>query len=183
MGFLFAACFVFCIFFLRDVFLLGSAREQAGRKLAIYSLTTLCYLLAAVRIASSLPASRAVELLRSPVVCALTLGMHAAMWWAAVWFKRRAAGGRMWMIALAPAPMLILSVLAAGHNAAGLLGISSASGAGVIVSLAWIGLVLLAVAGFRAAYRGWKDDEFVGDLAVIAGWTGLWILPLTQAVA
>ena len=87
------------------------------------------------------------------------------------------------MIALAPAPMLILSVLAASHNAAGLLGISSASGAGVIVSLAWIGLVLLAVAGFRAAYLGWKDDEFVGDLAVIAGWTGLWILPLTQAVA
>src|ERR1700682_1073763 len=93
MGYLFAAGFVFCIFFLRDVFLLGSAREQVGRKLAIYSLTTLCYLLAATRIASSLSEGRAIELLRSPVVCVLTLGIHAGMWWVAVRFKRRPGGG------------------------------------------------------------------------------------------
>jgi uncharacterized membrane protein len=182
MGVLFAAGFVFCIFFLRDVFLLGSTREQVGRKLAIYSLATLCYLLAAVRIASSLSEARALELLRSPVVCVLTLGIHAGMWWAAVRLKRRPGGG-MWTIAIAPAPMLILAVVAASHHAARVLGNVGTFGAGAIVSVVWIGLVLTAVAGFRAAYRGWADDDFVGDLAVIAGWTGLWILPLTRAIS
>ena len=79
----------------------------------------------------------------------------------------------MWIIALAPAPMLILSVVTVARGSVDVLR------AGLIVSAVWIGLVLVGVLAFRVLYRGWRDDAFVGDLAVIAGWTGIWILPLS----
>src|SRR5690349_6773791 len=100
MGLLFCTCVVLCIFFARDVFLFGSAREQVGRKLAIYFITTSFYLLAAVALTSSISASRAAELLSSPAIWAPALGMHGILWWAAVWLKRRPDRDSLWIIAL-----------------------------------------------------------------------------------
>jgi hypothetical protein len=182
MGIPFCTCVVLCIFFVRDVFLLGSAVEQVRRKLAIYFVTTSFYLVAAISLASSLSSNRAAELLSSAAIWAPALGIHGILWCAAVWLKRRPDRDAMWVIALVPAPMLILAVVAVSHYAAPILGSLDGFHTGLALSAAWLGLVLLGVLGFRALYRGWKDDAFVGDLAVIAGWTGIWILPLSGVV-
>jgi len=182
MGLLICAGIVLCIFFLRDVFLFGSTREHVFRKLALYTVLTSFYLLAAMRTAYSLPEGRAAELLRSPWIWVLTLLMHIGLWRAAIWFRRRPMREGMWVIALAPAPMLILSILAVTHYLADGTGSSNPSSAGVIAAAVWIAIVLLGVIGFRRAYRGWEDDAFVADLAEIASWTGIGILPFTGVV-
>jgi hypothetical protein len=173
MGVLFCIFVVLCIFFVRDVFLLGSTLERAGRKLALYSIATSLYLFAAVALISSLPASRAAELLRSSAIWVPALAIHGILLCAAVWLRRRPHRDAMWIITLTPAPVLVISVVIAAHGSSDVLR------AGLILSATWLGAVLVGVLAFRALYQGWRDDALVGDLAVIAGWTGIWILPLS----
>jgi hypothetical protein len=180
MGLLISACSVLCIFFLRDVFLLGSNQEHVFRKLGLYFALMSFYLPAAMRTVYSFPESQALSLLGSPWIWTVTLVMHAGLWWAAVWFKRRPNGrDRMWLIAVVPAPMLILSVIATSHRLSGIMGSSSAFNVGMIASAAWIALVLIGVVAFRTFYSGWEDWGWAADLAAIASWTGIGILPFT----
>jgi len=166
------------LFFLRDVFLLGSASERVRLKLLVYAIATSVYLATAVVVTASLTEARAAESIKSPAIWVPSLGMHAVLCLAAVWFKRRFTDS-MWLIALAPAPVLILAIVAASRGAARLFVNLSGFQAGLMVSFGWIALVCAGALGFRACYRGWKDDGFVGDLAMIASWTGIWIIPLS----
>jgi hypothetical protein len=51
----------------------------------------------------------------------------------------------MWLIAMVPAPMLILSVIATSHRLSGIIGSPSAFNIGMIASATWIALVLVGV--------------------------------------
>jgi hypothetical protein len=180
MGLLISACSVLSIFFLRDVFLLGSNQEHVLRKLTLYFTLMSFYLSAAVRTVYSFPEGQALSLLRSPWIWAVTLVMHAGLWWAASWFKRRPSGrNRMWLIAVVPAPMLIFSLIAASHRLSGIMGSPSALNVGMIASATWVTFVLIGVVAFRAFYRGWEDWGWAADLSAIASWTGIGILPFT----
>ena len=173
-------CFTIMImFYMRDVFLFGSTRERVLPKLLVYVALTSLYLSVAMVTLGSLPQGSALTFLRSRWVWALTLITHVGLWRLAVWFKRRPIREGMWTIALAPAPMFILSLILASQGIAALSGGSSVVTFGLILSSAWILLVLLGVTGFRIAYGNWRDDGFVADLADIASWTGLCIVPFT----
>jgi hypothetical protein len=170
MGLLICAFIVLCLFFLRDVFVLGAKQEHAFLKLALYSLLMAVYLLSATRAVYALPDGRALVLLRSPWIWGATILVHAGLWRAAVWIKRRSNGrNAIWLLAIVPAPMLILSILVVGHHLS----------FGWIASAAWIVCVWAGVLAFRATYRGWEDWDCVSDVAQIASWTGIGILPFT----
>ena len=68
MGLVICASCVLCLFFLRDVFILGSKQEHVPRKLLLYAILMSLYLPGVTVIAYSLPEQRAIELLRSPWV-------------------------------------------------------------------------------------------------------------------
>jgi hypothetical protein len=177
MGLLICACSVICLFLLRDVFILGSKQELAFRKLALYAILISIYLLAAMRISHSLAEGRALALLHSPWIWAVTLGMHAGLWWAAAKSKRRPnSRNRIWWIAMVPAPMFILSITAISHQLSGFLEGWNTSTVAVIVWFAWIALVLNGVLVFRKFYREWEDWDLVADVAEITSWTGIGIL-------
>jgi hypothetical protein len=182
MGLLISACGVLCLFFLRDVFILGSKQDLAFRKLALYSILISIYLLAAMRISHSLAEGRAVALLHSPWIWGVTLGTHAALWWAAAWSKRLPNGGdRIWWIAMVPAPMLILSLTAISHQLSGILDGSNTFTVAIFVWAAWMTLVLTGALVFRRVYREWEDWDLVADVAEIASWTGIGILSFSGA--
>jgi hypothetical protein len=75
--------------------------------------------------------------------------------------------------------MLILSILAMSHLMATASATTNPWSTGLIAAAVWIAILLLGVIGFRWAYQGWEDDAFVADLAEIASWTGIGILPFT----
>jgi len=179
MGVLFGCFIIVSLFLLRDVFLFGSTREHVSSKLVIYSILTSIYVIASMWVVSSFPHTSAIELLKSPRVWTLTLAIHVVLWRLTVWFKHKPIRDGIWIISLAPAPMLILSLVVLGHGLEEFIGISDAFTLGVVASAVWILCVSFAVIGFRAAYRGWEDQAFVADLAEIASWTGLGILPFT----
>jgi predicted transporter len=138
------------------------------------------YLTATMRTVYSFPESQALSLVGSPWIWAGTLVMHAGLWWAAAWFKRQPDGrDRMWLIAMVPAPMLILSVIATSHRLSEIIGSPSAFNIGMIASATWIALVLVGVVAFRTFYHGWEDWAWAADLAAIASWTAIGILPFT----
>lgn len=177
MGLLICACSVICLFLLRDVFILGSKQELAFRKLALYAILISIYLLVAMRISHSLAEGRALALLHSPWIWAVTLGMHAGLWWAAAKSKRRPnSRDRIWWIAMVPAPMFSLSITAISHQLSGFLEGWNTFTVAVIVWFAWIALVLNGVLVFRKFYREWEDWDLVADVAEITSWTGIGIL-------
>lgn len=178
MGLLIGACGVIFLFLLRDVFILGSKQELAFRKVALYAIVMSIYLLAAMRISHSLAEDRAFALLHSPWFWAVTLGMHAGLWWAAARSRRRPHGGDwMWWIALVPAPMFVLSITAISHRLSGML--DGWNTLAVIVWAAWMTLVLTGVLVFRTVYREWEDWDLVADVAAIASWTGIGVVSFT----
>ena len=173
-----AYCVIF-LFLLRDVFILGSKQELAFRKLALYAILISIYLLAAMRVSHSLE-GRAFALLHSPWIWAVTLGMHAGLWWTAARSKRRANGRDwIWWIVMVPAPMFILSIIAIDHKLSGILGGGNTFAVAVIVWAGWMTLVLSGVLVFRMVYRDWEDWDLVADVAEIASWTGIGILSFT----
>jgi hypothetical protein len=180
MGLLICAFIVLCLFFLRDVFVFGANQEHASRRLVLYSILMAVYLLSATRAVYALPDGRALSLLRSPWIWGGTLLVHAGLWRAAVWIKRRSNGrNAIWLLAIVPAPMLILSLLVVSHRLSGLLDRSDTLTFGWIASAVWIVCVWVGVMAFRVAYRGWEDWDCVSDVAQIASWTGIGILPFT----
>jgi hypothetical protein len=182
MGLLISACGVIFLFMLRDVFILGLKQKHASRKLIVYTVWSAIYLFAAIRMASSFSESRAAGLLRSPWIWGVTLLTHACLWWAAARLKRTEAGDGMWWIAIVPAPMLILSIVAVSRHLSEIIDGWSALTSGFIVSAAWIAAVIAGVLLFRRSYREWEDRDCVGDVAEIASWTGIGILPFTGVV-
>src|ERR1700730_9283779 len=113
MELLICAFVVLILFFVRDVFLFGSTYDHLSPKVGLYCGLTLFYFLVALRIWHSLAPEEAMNLVRSRRVWLLTLLMHAALWFVASWFKRRPQpSNKMWIMAVAPAPMLILAVVA-----------------------------------------------------------------------
>jgi hypothetical protein len=179
MGLVIGACGVIFLFLLRDVFILGSKQELVFRKLALYAILISIYLLAAMRISHSMAEGRALALLHSPWFWAVTLGMHAGLWWAAARSKRSSHGGDwIWWIALVPAPMFILSVTAISHRLSGIFEGSNALTIAVVWA-AWMTLVLTGVLVFRMVYREWEDWDLVADVAAIASWTGIGVVSFT----
>jgi NADH:ubiquinone oxidoreductase subunit H len=74
---------------MRDLFLLGSTQNHVYAKLTVYSILMSLYLVAATSVESLVSRWQADQLLRSPWVWGITLGVHILLWRAAVWFKRR----------------------------------------------------------------------------------------------
>jgi hypothetical protein len=179
MGVLIGAGGVIFLFLLRDVFILGSKQELVFRKLTLYAILISIYLLAAMRISQSMAEGRALALLHSPWFWAVTLGMHAGLWWAAARSKRSPHGGDwIWWIALVPAPMFILSITAISHRLSGIFdGWNTLTIA--VVWAAWMTLVLTGVLVFRTVYREWEDWDLVADVAAIASWTGIGVVSFT----
>jgi|ERR1051326_1241302 hypothetical protein len=180
MGLLICAFIVMCLFFVRDVFTLGAKQDLASAKLALYSTLMAVYLLSAARTVYALPEGKALTLLRSPWIWGTTLLIHAGLWRAAVWIKRRSNGrNAIWLVTIVPAPMLILSLLVVSHRLAGRLDYADTLTFAWIASGVWIAAVWAGVLAFRAAYRGWEDWDCVSDVAQFASWTGIGILPFT----
>ena len=178
MGFVICSSCVLCLFFLRDVFILGSKQEHVPRKLLLYAILMSLYLPGVTVIAYSLPEHRAIELLRSPWVWMTVLAIHVAQWRFAAWVKHgRHHKDRMWLTIIAPAPMFLLSTIVFSQGIAGQGDRAGALIAGLIVFGAWTASVLAGVLAFRLVYRGWEDWDCVADVAEIASWTGLGILP------
>jgi hypothetical protein len=75
--------------------------------------------------------------------------------------------------------MLILALVGASHRLNEIMGGSSVYTMGSIISAAWVACVAIGTICFRLAYRGWQNEAFVADLAEIASWTGVGILPFT----
>lgn len=178
MGLLICSSCVLCLFFLRDVFILGSRQKHVPGKLLLYALLMSLYLPGATAIAYSLPDQRAIELLRSPWVWMTFLAIHVAQWRFAVRVKHGVHHkDRMWLTIIAPAPMFLLSSVIFSHGIASR--VTSAGGliAGLIVFAVWTGSVLAGVLAFRLVYRGWEDWDCVAEVAEITSWTGVGILP------
>jgi hypothetical protein len=183
MGLLISACGVLALFMLRDIFILGSKQELVSRKLAVYLVLTSAYLLCAIRIASSFPEGRSAVLLRSPWIWGMTLMVHAGLWWVSARLKRVSDGSDwMWLIAVVPAPMLILSIIAVTHRLSVMMNGWNLFTSGVIIWSGWVVSVLSGVLAFRTVYREWEDRDCVGNVAEIASWTGIGILPFAGIV-
>ena len=113
----------------------------------------------------------------------LTLVMHLVLWLAATWLRDQPHGsGYMWIIAMVPAPMFLLAIIASSHRLSEIADSPNAFGVGVIVSAAWLVSVLTGTIVFRAVYQGWEDWGCVADMAEIASWTGIGILPFTGVI-
>ena len=181
MGLLICASIVLCIFFVRDVFALGAKQDRPFTKLTIYSLLLGIYILVTWRSVFSLPAGRAPALLQSPWIWGSTLLIHFVLWRTAVWIRnsRSSRPNATWLITVIPAPLLLLSTLVAGRWLLGLFDVIDMRASGWIVAGIWIAGVWVAVLGFRAVYRGWDDWDCVSDVAQVASWTGIGILPFT----
>jgi hypothetical protein len=178
MGLLICSCCVLALFFLRDVFILGSKQKHFLGKLLLYIILMSLYLEAAMRIAYSLPQQRALNLLSAPFVWTGVLAMHLGLWRFAAWMKRVPHGkGRMWLTVIAPAPMFLLSAIVVSHRIVGVVDSSGVLTAGLIASAIWTMLVLAGVLAFRLVYCGWEDWDCVADVVAITSWTGIGILP------
>jgi|CZKS01.1.fsa_nt_gi hypothetical protein len=178
MGLVICSSCVLCLFFLRDVFILGSKQEHVPGKLLLYAILMSLYLPGVTVIAYSLPEQRAIELLRSPWVWVTVLAIHIAQWRFAAWVKHALHHkDRMWLTIIAPAPMFLLSTIVFSHGIAGQGDSAGALIAGLIVFAVWTASVLAGVLAFRLVYRGWEDWDCVADVAEITSWTGLGILP------
>jgi hypothetical protein len=178
MGLVICSSCVLCLFFLRDVFILGSKQEHVLGKLLLYALLMSLYLPGATVIAYSLPAQRAIELLRSPWVWMTFLAIHVAQWRFAAWVKHgRHHKDRMWLTIVAPAPMFLLSTVIFSDGIAAKVDSAGGLIAGLIVFAVWTASVLAGVLVFRLVYRGWEDWDCVAEVAEITSWTGVGILP------
>jgi len=103
-----------------------------------------------------------------------------ALWFGASWFKRRPeSDAKMWIMAVAPAPMLILAIVAFSQRLTLLLGDANGLVVGSVASTVWVTSVLAGVVIFRRGTRGREDVDFAATLAEIASWTGIGILPFT----
>jgi hypothetical protein len=181
MGLLICSCCVLSLFFLRDVFILGSKQEHFLGKLLLYAVIMSLYLPGATVIAYSLPEQRAIELLRSPWVWMTVLAIHVAQWRFAAWVKHGLHHkDRMWLTIIAPAPMFWLSTIVFSRGIAGRVEIAGAFIVGFIVFAVWTASVLAGVLAFRSVYRGWEDWDCVAEVAEITSWTGLGILPFAS---
>jgi hypothetical protein len=180
MGLLICAGCVLSLFFLRDVFILGSKQEQVPLKLLLYAILISLYLAGAIGFAYSLPEQRELELLRSRWVWVGVLALHVGLWRFAEQLKRGPQGKRrLWLTIVTPAPMFLLSAVVVSRHIAGTAESSQGLAIGSVASIAWIALVLTGVLAFRVAYRGWEDWDCVADVTAIASWTGFGILPFT----
>jgi hypothetical protein len=178
MGLVICSSCVLCLFFLRDVFILGSRQKHVPAKLLLYVLLMSLYLPGATVIASSLPDQRAILLLRSPWVWITFLAIHLAQWRFAAWVKHGLHHkDRMWLTIIAPAPMFLLSTIVFSHGIAGKGDSAGALVVGLIVFAVWTVSVLAGVLAFRLVYRGWEDWDCVAEVAEITSWTGVGILP------
>src|SRR5204863_4615308 len=98
----------------------------------------------------------------------------------ASWFKRHPQSDtKMWIMAVAPAPMLILAMVAFSQRLTLLLGDVNGLVVGSVVSTIWVKSVLAGVVVFRRGEGGREDVDFAATLAEIASWTGIGILPFT----
>ena len=182
MGLLISVCGILSIFMLRDVFILGLKQELVSRKLLLYLVLISAYIFAAIRMAYSLPEGSAGVLLRSSAICGVTVMLHVCLWWASARFRRVPEGRDwLWLIAVAPAPMLILSIIAITRNLSVLLGWNILE-SGLVVWAGWIVSFSIGVLAFRSVYREWEDQDCVGNIAEIASWTGIGILPVAGIV-
>jgi hypothetical protein len=178
MGLLICALVVLSLFFVRDVFTLGAKQNHAFGKLVLYSILMAAYFLSAAQIVYALPEGSALVLLRSPWIWGTTLLIHAGLWQAALWIRRRTNGrDAIWVVPIVPAPMLILSLLVVSHRLSVRLGYADALTFGWIASAGWIAGIWAGVLVFRAVYREWDDWDCVSDVAQFASWTGIGILP------
>ena len=180
MGLLICAGCVLSLFFLRDVFILGSKQEHVPLKLILYAILISLYLAGAIGFAYSLPEQRELELLRSRSVWVGVVALHLGLWRFAEQMKRGPRGKRrLWLTIVAPAPMFLLSTIVVSRYVAGAAGSSRAATIGSVASIVWIALILTGVLMFRTVYRGWEDWDCVADVTAIASWTGFGILPFT----
>ena len=171
MGLVICSCCVLCLYFLRDVFILGSKQEHVPGKLLLYATLMSLYL-------SGIPEQRAIELLRSPWVWMTVLAIHVSQWRFAAWVKHALhCKHRMWLTIIAPAPMFLLSAVVFNHRIAGRVAGRGALIAGLIVFAVWTASVLAVVLAFRLVYREWEDWDCVAEVAEITSWTGVGILP------
>jgi hypothetical protein len=178
MGLVICSSCVLCLFFLRDVFVLGSKQEHVPAKLLLYAMLMSLCLPGVTVIAYSLPEHRAIELLRSPWVWMTILAIHIAQWRFAVLVKHGLHHkDRMWLTIIAPAPMFLLSTVIFSHGVANRVNSAGGLIAGLIVFVVWTASVLAGVLAFRLVYRGWEDWDCVAEVAEITSWTGLGILP------
>jgi len=183
MGFVICSCCVLCLFYLRDVFILGAKQEHVPAKIFLYAILMSLYLPGAIGIAYSLTEQRAFELLGSRWVWMAVLGLHVGLWCFATWAKHIPRGkDRMWLTVIAPTPMFLLGAVVVGHHFLGVVDASAAFTTGLIVFAVWTASVLIGVVAFRFMYRGWEDWDCVADVAVFASWTGLGILPFIGVV-
>jgi hypothetical protein len=174
-----AGC-VLCLFFLRDVFILGAKQEHLPGKMFLYAVMMSLYLAGAMGIAHSLPEQRAIALLGSPWVWTTVLAIHAGQWRFAAWVKHGPhRKDRMWLTIIAPAPMFLLSAVVFSNRFARTVDSAGALTAGLIVFAVWTASVLAGVLAFRFVYRGWEDWDCVAEVAEITSWTGLGILPFS----
>jgi hypothetical protein len=180
MGLLICAGCVLALFFVRDVFILGSKQEHVPIKLLLYAILISLYLGGALGVAYSLPEQRVLELLRSRWVWAGVLTLHLGLWGFGAWMSHGPQGRhRAWLTVIAPAPMFLLSAIVVTHYIARTADTSRALAVGLVGCIAWTALVLAGVSAFRVIYRGWEDWDCVADVAAIASWTGFGILPFT----
>jgi predicted transporter len=178
MGLVICSFSVLCLFFLRDVFVLGAKQEHLPGKLFLYAVVMSLYLPGAMGIAHPLPHQRAIALLSSPWVWTTVLAIHAGQWRFATWVRHAPdRKERMWLTILAPAPMFLLSAVVFSNRIAGPVDSAGALTAGFVVFAVWTALVLAGVLVFRFVYREWEDWDCVAEVAEITSWTGLGILP------
>lgn len=181
MGLVICSAVVLCIFFQRDVLLLGCEKSCAHAKLALYSAVTLTCLVLAVRLWHSLSPDQALQLVRSPWTWCFTLIVHAALWRAVAWLKRRPGGkARMWLIAVLPAPMLILCMVAISQRLSNFFSPADGFAIGSTAAAVWVIAVVAAATVFRKSCQVREEDkDFVASWAEIASWTGFGVLPFT----
>ena len=82
-------------------------------------------------------------------------------------------------MAVAPAPMLILAMVAFSQRLAILFDDANGLVLGSLVSITWVAALLVGVVIFRRTDGGRDNVGFAATLAEIASWTGVGILPFT----
>ena len=153
---------MFTIFFFRDVQLLTTGGEPSlkGRLLA-YSLMQLAAVVGFVILLPRFNAAQITELIRSPAVWPLSMALHLAAGSACLLARRRAFHD-IWIIALLPSPILVLSLVSVNHV------LSSVGGWGelsLLSALLWILIICAGVLALNRQLRDSVESDFIVDFA------------------